>query len=163
MFRSGCTSQRPLYGAERPTVKNKLYGQRWLALVRASKSDCEKSECCPVVHEGRRCIGLARTATENASIERQVEVLREFATKKGMIYVGDVCLIGVSGSHTEKHIDDLIKRKVENDDFEVLLAADRSRLTRRGSAHGERLLKRLRRAGIEVAFIGSRGLRQRNR
>ena len=106
---------------------------------------------------GRRCIGLSRTANEHANIQRQVEVLRQFASNEGMIFVGAVRLIGVGGNDTEKHIDDLIKRKVEDDDFDVLVLTDRSRLSRGGSNHGEWLLGRLREAGIEVAFAAEAG------
>src|SRR5205085_10133720 len=50
-------------------------------------------------------------------------------------------------------LDELIRRKKEQDDFDVVLVQDASRLTRSGPAHGMHVLFELRSLGADVVSI----------
>jgi hypothetical protein len=72
-----------------------------------------------------------------------------------LIRVDDVILDGVSGSIPGKRtdIEELLLRKHEKNDFDVVLVQDLSRFTRGGAEHGMKLEYDLRAAGVEVIFV----------
>ncbi len=106
---------------------------------------------------GTRYIMLVRCSTKDqadTSIDDQVKVLRKFADEHHMQYVDEVRLVGVSGSRpgARHDLEDLLRRKRERDDFEVLLVQDVSRLTRSGARHASKLEYDLAVAGIMVCY-----------
>jgi hypothetical protein len=106
---------------------------------------------------GRRYVALVRCSTDQqteTSIPDQLKLLDAFAAENGMISAGTVILDGVSGSKpgARTDIDEIINRKMEKDDFDILLLQDISRLTRGGAEHGAKVEFDLGAAGIDVVF-----------
>ncbi len=107
---------------------------------------------------GKRYIALARcssAAQSDTSIAAQNALVEAFGREHGMICVDTVELAGVTGSvpGVRTDIDQLIQRKKEQDDFDVVLLQDATRFTRSGPAHGLKLLYDLRAAELEVVFL----------
>lgn len=96
-----------------------------------------------------RCSSLTQADT---SPDGQKAINDAYAAERGMIWVEDVFLEGVSGSQTFNRvdIDALIDRKVERDDFDAIVVYDWSRMTRGGIGHGFNIENSFRRAGIRV-------------
>ena len=114
------------------------------------------------IYKGRRYVCLVRCSTAeqaDTSIPDQLKLLRAFGDQHGMVFVDQVVVEGVTGSVPGARTDiaDIIERKRDNDDFDVLLVQDVSRLTRAGAEHGMKLKYDLSAAGIEVLFA-SEGL-----
>lgn len=108
--------------------------------------------------QGKRYIELTRCSSAgqaDTSIDAQHALVEQFARENGMIRAGVVELAGVSGSipGIRTDIDQIIRRKREQDDFEVVLLQDSTRFTRAGTVHGMKLLFDLRTAGLEVVFV----------
>ncbi len=108
-------------------------------------------------YKGRRYVCLVRCSTAeqaDTSIPDQLKLLRAFGDQHGMVYVDQVVVEGVTGSvpGARTDIDDIIQRKIDRDDFDVLLVQDVSRLTRAGAEHGMKLKYDLAAAGIDVIF-----------
>ncbi len=74
-----------------------------------------------------------------------------------MIYIDDVILGNVSGSKPGNRDDlpELIARKIQKNDFDVLLVQTEDRLTRSGGEHGSWMQYKLKRNGIQVVFTSS--------
>ena len=109
---------------------------------------------------GKRYINLVRCSTDQqteTSIPAQLELLNAFAAARGMIHVDDVPLEGVSGSKPGNRDDlqQLIDRKRQRNDFDVLLVQTEDRLTRGGAIHGGWVQHELTRHGIQVVFASS--------
>ena len=107
---------------------------------------------------GKRYIALVRcssAAQVDTSIGAQNALVENFARIHGMVCVGTVELAGVTGSvpGIRTDIDQIIRRKKERDDFEVVVLQDATRFTRSGPAHGLKLLYELRSARIQVVFV----------
>lgn len=105
---------------------------------------------------GKRYIRFVRCSTKmqaDTSIDDQLALLDAFARQHGMIHVDDFVLEGVSVSVPRQHFDQLVERKRQQDDFDVLLMQDTSRLTRSGSKHGAKVEWELEAAGIELIFV----------
>lgn len=108
--------------------------------------------------EGKRYVALVRcssTAQVDTSIDAQNALVADFARRHGMIHIGTVELAGVTGSvpGIRTDIDQLIQRKKERDDFDVVLLQDSTRFTRAGTLHGQKLFYDLRAAGIQIVFV----------
>jgi hypothetical protein len=108
--------------------------------------------------KGKRFIALARCSSAGqieTSIEEQLKLIESFGHAQGMKCVDRITLGGVTGSvpGVRDDIDEVIRRKREQDDFEVLLVQDASRLTRSGAVHGMHILFELRSAGVQVVFV----------
>lgn len=108
--------------------------------------------------KGKRYIALARCSSQgqiDTSIDEQLRLIENFGRQQGMVCVGTVALGGLTGSvpGIRQDIDELVRRKQENNDFEVVVIQDASRLTRSGSLHGMHILYRLRSIGVQVAFV----------
>lgn len=107
---------------------------------------------------GKRYIALARcssAAQTDTSVDAQNVLIDNYARDRGMVKVDAVALDGVSGSvpGIRTDIDELIRRKLERDDFDVVVLQDVTRLTRSGTQHGMKLLFDLRAVGLRVAFV----------
>ena len=110
--------------------------------------------------KGKRYINLVRCSTDrqsDTSIPDQLKLLDAFAEQHGMAHVDDVSLDGVTGSipGARSDVEQLIRRKRERDDFDVLLVQDTSRLTRGGAEHGMKIQYDLKAAGIRLVFTSS--------
>ena len=75
---------------------------------------------------GKRYINLVRCSTDQqteTSIPAQLDLLNAFGAARSMLYVADVILDGVSGSKPGNRDDlqELIDRKIQKNDFDVLL------------------------------------------
>ncbi len=108
--------------------------------------------------EGKRYIELTRCSSAgqiDTSIDAQHVLVEQYAREHGMVRAGVVELAGVSGSipGIRTDIDQIICRKREQDDFEVLLLQDCTRFTRAGTAHGMSMIYELRAAGVQVVFV----------
>lgn len=115
-----------------PNNRNLLEGLRYLCWVRCST------------------LGQADT-----SIEDQINFIQAFAQSAGMVWVDDVILDGVSGQSPKvmAMVDQIVQRKREHNDFDVVLVHDLSRLTRRGVTDGGKIEWEFRNAGIELISV----------
>ncbi|HEY8668167.1 MAG TPA: recombinase family protein, partial [Tepidisphaeraceae bacterium] len=108
--------------------------------------------------QGRRYICLARCSTAqqaDTSNPDQLKLLRAFGDEQQMQYVDSVILDGVTGSVPGARTDiaQIIARKNEKNDFDVLLVQDMSRFTRSGAGHGMTMEYALNAVGIDVIFV----------
>ncbi len=108
--------------------------------------------------KGLRYINWARCSTggqTETSIPDQINMLNGFGTHHQMTHVGDMILEGVSGLSPVGYekVQELVARKQERNDFDVLLIHDFSRLTRRGPIDGGRIIADLRDVGVRVISI----------
>ncbi len=108
---------------------------------------------------GKGYINLVRAsdATEGTtSTQAQLAMMNQHCEATQMRHVDDVILDGVTGSMPGKREDmaDLIKRKKEKNDFDVLVIQRLDRLTRGGSNHGLWFEYECERAGIQLLCIG---------
>src|SRR5438034_688338 len=96
-------------------------------------------------YRGRRFICLVRCSTDEqagTSIPDQLNLLHAYAKEQGMIHAdADIIVDGVTGSipGARTDIDQIVRRKRERNDFEILLVQDLSRLTRSGVEHGSKI------------------------
>lgn len=82
---------------------------------------------------GKRYIAYSRSAARNdASVDRQLGLIRQFAERLGLVCVGEVRLNGVGGYLPPLRPDlcALLARKRTKNDFDLLVMEDRARLTR---------------------------------
>jgi chaperonin cofactor prefoldin len=113
--------------------KIKLKDKRYLALIRVS--DARQTD---------------------SSAEAQEKLLRAYGDGNGMLYVGNVDEIDISGSmpaRREKLLQDVIQRKRDKNDFEVALVQRMDRFTRSGPGHGFWLEQECKRVGIKLIFV----------
>jgi hypothetical protein len=88
------------------------------------------------------------------SLPQQTSWLRDVSDENGMIYVDELQeALGVSQTTNRPDIDYLIRRKMERNDFEVVLVQDLSRLTRGGVEHGLELYFKFKALGIFIMSI----------
>jgi hypothetical protein len=107
---------------------------------------------------GKRYIGLVRCSTDgqkDTSIPDQLALLRGFADKHGMIHVDDVLRGGVSGSKpgNRTDLDELVARKRDRNDYDILLVQDTTRLTRGGVEHGAKIEFEFTKVGVRIVFV----------
>jgi DNA invertase Pin-like site-specific DNA recombinase len=108
-------------------------------------------------YKGRRYVCLARCSTAEqaeTSIPDQIKLLKAFGDQHGMVYVDQIVLEGVTGSipGARTDIGEIIQRKIDRDDFDILLVQDVSRLTRSGPEHGMKIKYDLGAVGVEIIF-----------
>lgn len=108
--------------------------------------------------KGRNYVALVRCSSKgqiDTSLDAQAVLIEQYGREHGMTCVGTVELPGVTGSlpSIRTDIDEVIARKREHDDFDVLVLHDASRFTRAGVDHGMKLLFDLRRADIQTVFV----------
>lgn len=107
--------------------------------------------------QGKRFIALARCSSPgqvDTSIDEQLRLIENFGRDHGMRCVDRISL-GVTGSvpGARSDIDELVQRKKEQDDFDVVVVQDATRLTRSGPAHGMHILFELRSVGADVVSV----------
>lgn len=106
----------------------------------------------------KRYIAYARCASpQDATIklDRQIRAIRRFADGLGMRCVDEVRLAGVSGRFPAMRDDlcNLLARKREQDDFDVLIMEDFARLTRAGLAEGLQVQAEFDRCGVQIMYV----------
>lgn len=108
----------------------------------------------------RSCVLLARTAvasSESANpLEAQLSSLRAYAGQHELAVVREVELSGISGAETAEAAERLIERKLDRNDFDLVLVTSVDRLAR-NSNDGMRILHRFDDAGIEVIEVCTGG------
>ncbi len=98
-----------------------------------------------------RFIALLRTATsDSAALAKQRSAIAGLAQREGFVCVDEIVLDGLSG--TDKPLLHLLKRKATYDDFDAVVAADPSRLTRKGWIGFEHIRASFDARGIVVRF-----------
>jgi hypothetical protein len=100
---------------------------------------------------GKRVIGFARSCSPE-SIQEQSQLLRKTARAHNAELIGIYRQKVSLPDQVRAAIEKLIKRKQSRNDFEMLLAADRSCLGRGGVFHVYAMVHALQVAGITVAF-----------
>lgn len=105
---------------------------------------------------GKRYIAVMRCSTReqaDTSIDDQQRLIQRFAADNGMVLVGEVRLEGVSGSvheNLDRVVKGLVQRKVDRNDFDVVVVQDASRFGRTGAGHAAKLRYDLEMVGVEV-------------
>jgi DNA invertase Pin-like site-specific DNA recombinase len=110
-------------------------------------------------YTNKRYIALVRAsdATEGTtSTQAQLAMLHARAAELKMIPMAEIILDGVTGSMPGKRtdMDELLRRKKEQNDFEVLVVQRLDRLTRSGPNHGAWFEYECQRAGIRLLIVG---------
>lgn len=110
-------------------------------------------------YHNKRFISLVRQSNDTdgtTSTEAQCQWMRQEGEARGMGHVEDLILDGVTGSlpGNRQDIEDLLQRKRERDDFDVLLIQRCDRLTRGGSDHAGWLHHEAAKVGIEILYPG---------
>lgn len=110
-------------------------------------------------YRGLRYICLARQSDDSegaTSTQAQLKFARTEGDARGMVYVDAVILEGVTGSLPGKRKDlkELLQRKREKNDFDVLVVQLMDRLTRGGSEHGFWFEHECHLADIILLYIG---------
>lgn len=133
------------------------FWRNWSASDWADREMAESSLL--MKYRGKRYIALARASSDadgTTSTEAQIALLHEHAKSRGMVFVDEIVLDGVTGSLPGKRGDltALIQRKAHKNDFDVLVVQRLDRLTRSGSDHGFWIEHECKRAGIELLVVG---------
>ncbi|HEY0008120.1 MAG TPA: recombinase family protein, partial [Tepidisphaeraceae bacterium] len=106
--------------------------------------------------KGKRYVNMLRCSTvqqADASPESQKDFNDHYAATQGLLWAGeDMYSEGVSGSQTfnRQDIEDIITRKKEKNDFDIVVVYEYGRMTRGGVEHGHSVEKELRKAGVEI-------------
>ena len=109
--------------------------------------------------EGKRYICLVRASDASegtTSTEAQLELLRAYGDRMGMVFIDKIVLDGVTGSLPGKREDlsGLLDRKRQQNDFDYIVLQRLDRLTRGGSAHGFWFEHECSRVGLRLLFVG---------
>ena len=107
---------------------------------------------------GTRNIAYARCAAcegAETSLERQLRAIHRFADRLSMRCVGEVRLAGVSGAPPALRPDllELLARKRERNDYEVLVMEDFARLIRAQSPEDLAVGDEFARCGVRIFFL----------
>ena len=107
---------------------------------------------------GKRYVAYARCATtENATtkLDRQIQAIHQFADRHAMRCVGEVRLAGVNGRTPVMRDDlcDLLARKRQQNDFDVLIMEDVSRLTRADLTDTRQVQAEFARCGVQIVYL----------
>jgi hypothetical protein len=107
---------------------------------------------------GKRYIAYARCASSYeaaAQLEEQIRHVRQCGDDLGLVCVGEVRLSGVNGITPVMRDDlrQLLARKQERDDFEVLMMTEFSRLTRAGLDEGYEIEMEFAKHGVEILYL----------
>jgi predicted site-specific integrase-resolvase len=109
--------------------------------------------------KGKRFIALVRASNDTdgtTSTEAQLNWMHEEGRRLGMQHVADVVLSGVTGSlpGRRKDLAELLRRRAEHRDFDVLLVQRCDRLSRGGAAHLLWFIHEANCVGLVVHFAG---------
>lgn len=105
---------------------------------------------------GKRFIALARCAQAGQvedGIEAQFAAIEAYGREEGMTCVDQITLGGVSPSITEDTLGELIERKQERDDFDVLLVWDWSRFSCSGPVRRLLVVYGLSLVGVQIVSL----------
>lgn len=110
-------------------------------------------------YTGKRYLALVRASSDKegtTSTEAQLGMLRAEGKRLQMVCVGEIVLDGVTGSMPGKRqdLEQLLSRKKQRNDIDVLLVQRLDRLTRSGAGHGFWVEHEFKKAGIHVRFVG---------
>lgn len=108
--------------------------------------------------QGKRYIAYARCAAKDGAepkLEEQVRLIRQFGDSLEMQCVDEVRLAGISGWLPVMRADlrQLLARKLERDDFDVLIMQDFSRLTRTGLEGGLEIETEFANFGVRIVYL----------
>lgn len=108
--------------------------------------------------KGKRCIFCTRVSNASEgedTILAQGQLLQAYAEEAGMIVVDQIDEIDITGSipGKRKKLEQLLARKKNQNDFDVLLIQRSDRFTRSGSEHGFWLSFEFKRAGVKIIFV----------
>ena len=121
-------------------------------VVRCSTKDSEPSlPTSQPILAGRCVVGFARHASEDG-VTTQIATLQRVVEAAGAALVGMYDQVGgLSPSCISRNtLDQIIQRKRESADFDVLIVTELSRLSRGGIDHAYHIANFLADAGIEV-------------
>jgi len=107
---------------------------------------------------GKRYIAYARCAAKDGSepkLEQQVRSIRRFGDRLDMRCVDQVRLAGVSGWLPAMRADlrQLMARKREMDDYDVLIMEDQARLTRAWPDGGLEIETEFDKCGVQIVYL----------
>ena len=107
---------------------------------------------------GKRYIAYARCAAKDGSkpkLQEQVRLIRQFGDSLDMQCVDEVRLAGISGWLPAMRADlrQLLARKLERDDFDVLIMEDFARLTRIGPEGGLEIETEFGNCGVRIVYL----------
>ena len=107
---------------------------------------------------GKRYIAYARCVSPYeaaAKLEEQIRLVRQCGNDLGLVCVGEVRISGVNGITPVMRDDlrQLLARKQERDDFEVLMMTEFSRLTRAGLNEGREIEAEFGKHGIDILYL----------
>jgi DNA invertase Pin-like site-specific DNA recombinase len=110
-------------------------------------------------YEGKFAVSVARCSSEEMArttptIDKQLEMIRLFASSKGITIVDEIRLEGLSAS-SGQHLPELTKligRKEAKNDYEVLLFTDYSRFAR-NIRDGRQFANEFEDAGVEIVTV----------
>jgi DNA invertase Pin-like site-specific DNA recombinase len=107
---------------------------------------------------GTPYIALLRCSTPGqveTPIEQQRRIVEAYAQLQGLRKVDEIALEGVSGSRpaARSDLDELVRRKLERNDFETVVVQDTSRMTRAGTDEMHYIARTLAAVGIRVAYV----------
>lgn len=110
---------------------------------------------------GKRFVTLIRQSDDTdgeQSVEAQQVYLDGYGLRRGMAAAADgrVVLPGVTGSlpGNRSDLEELLRRKREKNDFEVLLVQKIDRMTRGGGTHGFHIEWEFLKLGVEIIYPG---------
>ena len=107
---------------------------------------------------GKRYIAYARCAAQDGSepkLQEQVRLIRQFGDSLDMQCVDEVRLAGISGWLPVMRADlcQLLARKLERDDFDVLIMEDFARLTRTGPDGSSEIETAFGNCGVRIVYV----------
>lgn len=107
---------------------------------------------------GKRYIAYARCASSEGAevkLERQIRAIHRFADRLSRRCVGEVRLSGISAGPPALRTDllELLARKREQNDFDVLAVEDFARLTRGQSSQGLDVEDEFAKCGVRIVCL----------
>jgi len=107
---------------------------------------------------GKRYIAYARCATEEGSatrLQEQARIIRQFGDSLDMQCVDEVRLAGVGGCLPVMRPDlcQLLARKRERGDYDVLIMEDVARLTRMWPEGCQEIETKFRNCGVQIVYL----------
>ena len=107
---------------------------------------------------GKRYIAYARCAAKAGAepkLQEQVRLIRQFGDSLDMQCVDEVRLAGISGWLPAMRADlrQILARKLERDDFDVLIMEDSARLTRMGLEGSLEIETEFSNCGVLIVYL----------
>lgn len=107
---------------------------------------------------GKAYIAYARCAAADGSapkLNEQIRLIRRFGDALGMRCADEIRLAGISGwlPALRPDLRELLARKRERDDFDVLIMEDFARLTRTGIEEGMAIRSEFAHSGVQIVLL----------